>query len=195
MPEEANSIIQKCILRRNAADKNETKTNIEGNLFHTKVFYQVNNERNFIFLEKIKDTLNKNPNGKNVIVAITGGYHSEGLSKLLEQSNISFISVTPNTAALNNNSNIYNNIINEESLQYSKETLAFTIASQMPDAAFIKILISAGLQNKVPYDQIKQICKNIFKEDFADNGTSFTVTINEQPFNFYHRTRKRLCRI
>ncbi|MBQ4178511.1 MAG: hypothetical protein II598_02075, partial [Elusimicrobia bacterium] len=107
---------------------------------------------------------------------------SEGLSKLLEQSNISFISVTPNTAALNNNSNIYNNVINEESLQYSKETLAFTIASQMPDAAFIKILISAGLQNKVPYDQIKQICKNIFKEDFADNGTSFTVTINEQPF-------------
>jgi len=155
---------------------------IKKDIDNSKVFYQVNNERNFIFLEKIKDTLNKNPNGKNVIVAITGGYHSEGLSKLLEQSNISFISVTPNTAALNNNSNIYNNVINEESLQYSKETLAFTIASQMPDAAFIKILISAGLQNKVPYDQIKQICKNIFKEDFADNGTSFTVTINEQPF-------------
>ncbi|MBR3655410.1 MAG: hypothetical protein IKN62_08320 [Elusimicrobia bacterium] len=155
---------------------------IKKDIDNSKVFYQVNNERNFIFLEKIKDTLNKNPNGKNVIVAITGGYHSEGLSKLLEQSNISFISVTPNTAALNNNSNIYNNVINEESLQYSKETLAFTIASQMPDAAFIKILISAGLQNKVSYDQIKQICKNIFKEDFADNGTSFTVTINEQPF-------------
>ncbi|WP_372520928.1 hypothetical protein [Candidatus Ruminimicrobiellum ovillum] len=155
---------------------------IKKDIDNSKVFYQVNNERNFIFLEKIKDTLNKNPNGKNVIVAITGGYHSEGLSKLLEQSNISFISVTPNTAALNNNSNIYNNVINEESLQYSKETLAFTIASQMPDAAFIKILISAGLQNKVPYDQIKQICKNIFKENFTDSGTSFTVTINEQPF-------------
>ena len=155
---------------------------IKKDIVNSKVFYAVNNERNFIFLEKIKDTLNKNPNGKNVIVAITGGYHSEGLSKLLEQSNISFISVTPNTAALNNNSNIYNNVINEESLQYSKETLAFTIASQMPDVAFIKILISAGLQNKVPYDKIKQICKNIFKKNFADNGTSFTVTIKEQPF-------------
>ena len=149
---------------------------------NSKVFYQVNNDRNYIFLEKIKDTLNKNPKDKNVIVAVTGGYHSEGLSKLLAKSNISFVSVTPNFTPLKNSSTFYNNVITEESLQYSKETLAFTIASQMPDTAFIKILISAGLQNNVSYPQIKQICENIFKEDFEDNGTSFTITKESTSF-------------
>lgn len=144
---------------------------------NSKTFYQVNNERNSIFLEKIKNTLNKNPGNKNVIVTVTGGYHSEGLSKLLSEQNISFISVTPNFTN-STNINIYNNIINAESSQ----TLAFTIASQMQDTTFIKVLISAGLQNKVPYQQIKQICENIFKDNFTDNGTTFTVIINEQPF-------------
>ncbi|MBO7611730.1 MAG: hypothetical protein J6T23_05920 [Elusimicrobia bacterium] len=145
---------------------------------NSKIFYQVNNERNSIFLEKIKTTLSENPKDKNVIVAVTGGYHSEGLSKLLSQSNISFVSVTPNFTSSKTNSNIYNTIINQESSQ----TLAFTIASQMKDDTFIKVLISAALQNNVPYDQVKKVCGNVFKETFADNGTSFTITINKKPY-------------
>lgn len=146
-------------------------------------FYKVNNERNNIFAEKIKNDINSNDKDKdkNIIIIITGGYHTEGLKEIFSKQNISFIAVTPNLTDINNNSTIYNNVISEESNQYRNNTLAFTVASQMQDIIFVKTLITAALQNKVPFNQIKQICANVFKENFIDNGTDFIITINSEP--------------
>lgn len=154
---------------------------------NSKTFYKVNNERNYIFLEKIKKDIVSNTKDKNIIIVVTGGYHTKGLKELLSQLNVSFVSITPKINNLTTNTNIYNNIISEESKEYNKNTLAFTIASQMQDTTFIKTLINAALQNKVPFQQIKQICGNIFKERFTDNETYFTLNIDSKPITIVQK--------
>ena len=146
----------------------------------SKQFYKTNNERNNIFIEKIKNDIKSND--KNIIVLVTGGYHTEGLKELLSKQNVSFITVTPQIIGLTNDFNLYNNIIVQESTQYSKSTMAFTIASQMQGTTFVKALIAAGLQNKVPFYQIKQIAKKVFKDKVIDeDDNSFTLAVDVEP--------------
>jgi hypothetical protein len=146
----------------------------------SKQFYKTNNERNNIFIEKIKNDIKTND--KNIIVLVTGGYHTEGLKELLSKQNVSFITVTPQITGLTNDFNLYNNIIVQESTQYSKSTMAFTIASQMQDTTFVKALIAAGLQHKVPFQQIKQIAKKVFNDKVIDeDDNSFTLAVDVEP--------------
>lgn len=146
----------------------------------SKQFYKTNNERNNIFIEKIKNDIKTND--KNIIVLVTGGYHTEGLKDLLSKQNVSFITVTPQITGLTNDNNLYNDIIVLESTQYSKSTMAFTIASQMQGTTFVKALIAAGLQNKVPFQQIKQIAKKVFNDKVIDeDDNSFTLAVDVEP--------------
>ncbi|MBR3628042.1 MAG: hypothetical protein IKN42_04255 [Elusimicrobia bacterium] len=146
----------------------------------SKQFYKTNNERNNIFIEQIKKDIKAKD--KSIIILVTGGYHTEGLKDLLSKQNISFITITPQVIGLTNNSNLYNNIIVQESKEYSKNTMAFTIASQMQDITFAKTLIAAGLQHKVPFQQIKQIAKKVFNNRVIDeDDNSFTLAIGIEP--------------
>ncbi|MCR4662536.1 MAG: hypothetical protein K5622_01450 [Endomicrobiaceae bacterium] len=147
----------------------------------SKEFYNINNKRNDIFVNKIKKDITANSKDKNIIILVTGGYHSEGLKEILSKQDVSFITITPQITNLTNTPNIYNNIISEESREYSNNTISFTIASQMQDDTFIKTLINAGLQNKVPFQKIKQIAENIFKDKFTDNDNSFTLNTGVEP--------------
>lgn len=145
-----------------------------------KQFYKTNNERNNIFVEQIKkDVTSKD---KSIIVLVTGGYHTEGLKEILSKQNVSFITITPQITGLTNDFNLYNDIIVQESTQYSKSTMAFTIASQMQGTTFVKALIAAGLQHKVPFQQIKQIAKKVFNDKVIDeDDNSFTLVIDVEP--------------
>ena len=148
----------------------------------SKQFYRINNSRNDIFTEKIQKDIDFNSKDTNIIVLVTGGYHTEGLNKILSQQNVSFITVTPQITNITNNPNLYNTIITQESNDYSKNTMAFTIASQMQDSTFVKMLIAAGLQNKVPFQQIKQIAEKVFNNRVIyEDDNSFTLAIGIEP--------------
>ncbi|MCL2485560.1 MAG: nucleoside monophosphate kinase, partial [Endomicrobia bacterium] len=111
-------------------------------------YYSVNDKRNEIFISELSkhfDMKNKNASnsvlnkkaediisGKsNVIVCITGGYHSKGLSELLAGKNISYAVITPSisgdiSAALQN----YEALAVEQAKIFS-QALALSLFSQV----------------------------------------------------------------
>ena len=74
-------------------------------------YYKTNVQRDYLFLENIEktDILKSGTNGKqdnnyatilekakNIILIVTGGFHSEGLANVVTKNNISYMVITPN---------------------------------------------------------------------------------------------------
>ncbi|MDR1696558.1 MAG: hypothetical protein LBR69_08055 [Endomicrobium sp.] len=109
-------------------------------------YYSANNKRNEIFIKNIEknsklvsgkenssksasETLDK---ASEVIVVVTGGYHSRGINEILDGKKISRVTITPRVSGGIENALVnYRQIIVEQS-RFFKEALAFAIASQMP---------------------------------------------------------------
>ena len=94
----------------------------------SKEFYDINGQRNGVFIEKagLKKNENKKTaandvsrafaNASTVKVLITGGYHSEGLAGLLDDSGISYMVFTPNISAVDKETQpLYENTIKLQS--------------------------------------------------------------------------------
>ncbi|MGA2091367.1 MAG: hypothetical protein ABSH12_07930, partial [Endomicrobiales bacterium] len=90
-------------------------------------YYKVNDERTNGFIKNIiKDS------SHNVIVMVTGGFHSEGLQKLLEEQKISYRTITPNVVAdTANAAALYQDIIKKDAAVFSRQALSHTIYSNM----------------------------------------------------------------
>lgn len=121
-------------------------------------YYDVNNKRNEIFIDKINENdklisggareaesaENILNNAKEIIVIVTGGYHTLGVNELLDSKKISHITVTPKISGSTAFADInYKQIIIEQSRIF-REALAFVAASQAPDVQRFKNLVEAG---------------------------------------------------
>jgi hypothetical protein len=89
-------------------------------------YYQVNVQRNAIFYQKILQE-NKNDGQPGIIIAITGGFHSDGLAKLLAGRNISYLTITPNiTEETQYSDRVYASRVEEQAKIFS-QTLALIL--------------------------------------------------------------------
>ncbi|MGE4385491.1 MAG: hypothetical protein AB7E39_06475 [Endomicrobiaceae bacterium] len=117
---------------------------IEQDFAYINEYYDVNSDRNNIFITNIlndtdkvlKFNYKKERNAeeilkqsKEIIIVITGGYHSIDLQNILSSQNINSIIITPNITDDNGKANkIYENIIKEQNKLLS-QALAFKLAS------------------------------------------------------------------
>lgn len=90
----------------------------------SKEFYDINDKRNLIFIEKagisensaprkgIKNAFHAFSGASSVKILVTGGYHSEGLAELLKQKGVSYIVFTPEISSTDARSkNLYEDSI------------------------------------------------------------------------------------
>ncbi|MGA2091087.1 MAG: hypothetical protein ABSH12_06470 [Endomicrobiales bacterium] len=89
-------------------------------------YYKVNNDRTNCFVKNIL-----NDSSHNVIVMVTGGFHSEGLQKLLEDRHISYRTITPNVVNDAGSNNVYQEIIKEQAAVFSRQALSHRLFTQM----------------------------------------------------------------
>jgi predicted phosphodiesterase len=134
-------------------------------------YYELNDERNSVFMSNImKD---ESPellqlNGKvrtseeilkqsrKVKIVITGGYHSEELTRLLESENINTIVVTPNVQSKVEQANErYAEIIREQN-KIKSQALAFRLASCSADTEQ-KILLAKAAMNVLGVKDINMV--------------------------------------
>ena len=140
-------------------------------------YYNVNDYRNEVFMEKMKLKNNKFSNSelpinsfssllnnKNIVVVITGGYHTKGLTDLLLKNNISYAVITPTVSgSVNNTYEKYENAVKEEA-KINSQTLA---------SAAISLI---GLEQSYVISLLEQIQKdNNFN---LDEVVSFIDVIN-----------------
>ncbi|MGA2089938.1 MAG: hypothetical protein ABSH12_00560 [Endomicrobiales bacterium] len=90
-------------------------------------YYRVNNERTDRFVENILKT-----NSSKIVVMVTGGFHSEGLQKLLDERKISHLTITPNIVNDTAHSrDLYQVIVKEQAALFSRQALSHRLFSQM----------------------------------------------------------------
>lgn len=134
---------------------------IEKDFPHISKYYEVNSERNNIFIENILNDTDKitklNSSGgrnaeeiikqsKEIIIVITGGYHSVDLQNILSAKNINSIVITPNITGDHGQANKkYENIIKEQNKILS-QALAFKLASCSSDIEQKVLLTKAAAE-------------------------------------------------
>lgn len=136
-------------------------------------YYEINNERNLIFISNILKeetplTITTNAKvrtieeilkqSKKVKIVVTGGYHSEELSKILNDKNINTIVITPNVKDKVEQANKkYNEIVKEQN-KIKSQALAFRLAScsTEKDQRVLLAKVAMDLLGTMDVNQAKQ---------------------------------------
>ncbi|MCL2144065.1 MAG: hypothetical protein FWH43_01005 [Endomicrobia bacterium] len=166
---------------------------ISGQFAFLNDYYGVNNKRNEIFVRKIDENerLISGGSGKyeapqkeiyediapkkispedimksarEIIVIVTGGYHTAGINGILSDKKISHITITPKISESAGMAEInYRQTIIEQSRIY-REALSFVIASQTADAGRFKSIVEAGaafLGKEISFDDLDGLVNEI----------------------------------
>ncbi|MDR3112595.1 MAG: hypothetical protein LBU55_05495 [Elusimicrobiota bacterium] len=183
---------------------------IEADFDFLKSYYEVNNTRSEVFADKIIkyfecDDLDK----KGVVVAISGGYHSAELKRLLSNRGISTITVTPDISELNEKEKLYEKTISRqtrllkkerENIAYKNDKLAPILPSQVQGLRhnLITSILTKEIDGKA-YN--KEEIKNLFGRTkmlpevicyyvndknaglIFENGTNFNIKNNAGKIN------------
>ncbi|MDR1942163.1 MAG: hypothetical protein LBQ47_07535, partial [Endomicrobium sp.] len=129
-------------------------TDIKEDIAFLTKYYAVNKDRNSIFIKNIEKRLDKN-SSDNIIIAVTGGFHSRGINKLFSENGTSYINVMPQiTQETKSAEENYNSFLELNSV-FSSQTLALSLALQArkPEIARLMIDIAAGELSDVAYDK------------------------------------------
>ncbi len=158
-------------------------------------YYEINNDRNLIFTDKILNNKNVNyvasPQGKNIfersgdiVVVVSGGFHSKGLQELFKDKNISFVTITPAIENIENTEKIYRNMIREE-VSIDANALSFTIASSVSDFLKFNMAVNAGLEIlggaysketiEAVTEELKAMVKDEVTVEFDNDKTTITA--------------------
>ncbi|MCL2145425.1 MAG: nucleoside monophosphate kinase, partial [Endomicrobia bacterium] len=164
-------------------------------------YYAVNDNRNDIFINQIaknNNLLNKNSlspsvkntvsgfaeGKKNIIVCVTGGYHSEGLAEILEKRNVSYAVITPNVnSGIESTLKKYDELALAQAMIFN-QSLALALASQstIPEMTALFMKSVRGYFSGIPYTQgnidafVNELKNAIGQENvFADYSAEKTV--------------------
>lgn len=151
-------------------------------------YYAVNNLRNEIFLKNIFKSIDVkeiDTKKKEIIVVISGGFHTRGLNELLKENGIGYITITPNiSTSIKESDKFYKSIIREQT-KINYNALSFTIASSVVDTEqfnnLIKaaIEISGGTYSKNIIENIVEQIKPVVKENvnlkYSDKRTIISL--------------------
>ena len=156
----------------NQINKYEKEFNLLSN------YYETNVKRDYLFLEQIKKNISLKPgtNGKqdnnyfnilksskNIVLVVTGGFHTEGLKNIVTENKISYVVITPN---IKGSADFANNRY-EQLVEMPIQTLA--------EQAFQLPLLSNGERINVIYEGLKSL--NI--EPTQENVENLNITANE----------------
>ncbi|MCL2144098.1 MAG: hypothetical protein FWH43_01185 [Endomicrobia bacterium] len=171
---------------------------IESDFSILNAYHSLNDERNDIFAENIfkywtpdagktedmisndADTILKN--AEEIIIVVTGGYHSHGLKDILAKKGITNIIITPTvTTDIKRAEEIYEEIIRRQGI-FLREALSFTIASQAASQEQFEILVAAAislLQNTRYSPDNIQALESMLKSVNSNFsiGTDGTITV------------------
>ena len=129
---------------------------IEQDFAEINKYYSINDQRNNIFVEKLLEHKDINfiisnkertdeeilKNSKEIIIAVTGGFHSSRLEEMLSKKEVNTIVITPtvygNTEQANEK---YVDLIEKQS-NFNSQALAYTLASCTTDINKQKLLLS-----------------------------------------------------
>jgi len=159
---------------------------IEEDFVEIDKYYDINDQRNSIFVDNILDGEKtavkiKKPgvrtskeiikDSKEVIIVIAGGYHSNELADVLSQKMINDMVITPNiTGNIEKANDKYKRTIKEQAIMES-QALAFRLASCSDDITQQKLLLKAGIEalkknnGTVTAEEIESIIKFVKNED------------------------------
>lgn len=151
-------------------------------------YYGINNQRNTVFMNHIladkqieynTQDLSKDifKQAKEIIVVITGGYHTKGLGQLLQDKKISYITITPNVeGGIEQSEKYYKDIIREET-NIETNALSFTVASSTNDFDQFKWAVVTGIKSldsiysKQIIESVTENMKALVKENVILNFT------------------------
>uniref|UniRef100_UPI0039B9CA5C hypothetical protein n=1 Tax=Candidatus Ruminimicrobium bovinum TaxID=3242779 RepID=UPI0039B9CA5C len=144
---------------------------IEKDFYEINKYYQTNETRNSIFMDNITKyiTDNKKVNikqkrnaeqilkdSKEIIVVVSGGYHSEELKDMLSDENINDIVITPNVLGdIDISSEKYKQIIKGQG-KIQSQALAYTLASCATDEKQKELLIKTAV-DIVGFDNVSKL--------------------------------------
>lgn len=138
-------------------------------------YYSTNDLRNEIFLEKILSNIDISKLNKGeVIVVVSGGYHTVGLSELLQKRNVGYMTITPNIEENKQAYDNYKNIIKEQ-VAVNNNALSFALASsttnveQFNDLVISAIQLSGGFYSKEILEDIIEQLKPLVNADVILN--------------------------
>jgi protein-tyrosine-phosphatase len=94
-------------------------------------------------IENIVKSLNKN---NKVTVVVTGGFHTEGLEKLIEERRISYLAVTPNVTQDTRVSDLVYTEMARQQARILSNSLALGLASQMSSPEMFRLAMEAANQ-------------------------------------------------
>lgn len=128
---------------------------IEKDFTEINKYYEINDERNNIFVKNLlqnekpqiiqTNTVRKEEdvlkNSKEVIIAVTGGFHSKALENILQAKEVNTIVITPSIYdGIEKATKQYKGIIKDQSKLFQSSALAYKIASSLKDSDKQKIL-------------------------------------------------------
>lgn len=169
-------------------------------------YYRLNDKRNDIFVDNIfkywntyskrmEAEVSSNPddlfkNADEIIIVVTGGYHSHGLKELLAKKGITTIIITPTvTTEIENAELTYEELIRQQS-EFLKEALAFTVASQSAQSQY-EALVMAGMAflknmkyNAANIAELEKMLRSVVYESREKSGKSITVKEGENETTF-----------
>ncbi|MCL2800050.1 MAG: ketose-bisphosphate aldolase [Endomicrobia bacterium] len=159
-------------------------------------YYNVNDLRNEIFVNRLSiknegrvkasgvefNSFASLIDGKKLIVVITGGYHSKGLTELLAQKNISYAVITPNiTGGVKNAYANYESTMKEQA-QIFAQGLAALAGLEGLESRYLLTLIAQITAGNYNAEDINGLIANInaagLKIDYKYDETKGEITIS-----------------
>ena len=128
-------------------------------------FYAVNTERNRIFIKNMKLSTNSSVahnlssisssnlhnilgKAKNIVVLVAGGYHTDGITEILNEKNISNITITPNISNSTKSSRAQYEYLAQQQVMSVKQMIALGLISNATEKEQILTIINSLMPNR-----------------------------------------------
>lgn len=118
---------------------------LDGDIQGLKEYYDLNKERNNIFVENIEKALSEDK--KDIFIVISGGFHSKGLIDIFKRNKISYINIMPAIKKETETSDKKYNEYLENFSVFNNQSLALSLACQAPGREFALIMINSAINN------------------------------------------------
>ena len=123
-------------------------------------FYDVNTERNTIFVQKMGLSKNSVSNysilqssnllssAKKIVVLVAGGYHTDGINEILNKKGISNITITPNIADSTRDSRVQYEYLAQQQAMSVRQMIALGLISNSTTREQILTVVNSLLSNQ-----------------------------------------------
>ena len=164
-------------------------------------FYDVNSDRNEIFVKNMKldnrkvlNNINKNSsisdilsNAKRIVVLVAGGYHTDGINEILNKKGITNITITPNIANSTKDSRLQYEYLAQQQAMSVRQMIALGLISNATAKEQILAIVSSLLKNQnldgvninILVQQLNQIFSQDIKVSLIEEGSQLEFTFKD----------------